>query len=114
MTNYPMDPPTADHDGSPFYKWSGRLRPPPARDVALDLEEWGAIGPGEAMNLHLPLSLDQPWHRQHFTGRADGYRWGYLMINGQPYEVFFWRGAAASPRDRMAVLNALTSVKPAA
>jgi hypothetical protein len=62
------------------------------------------------VRLHLPLSLNQPWSREHLKNGHDGYRWGYLRVHGQFYEAFFWSGQAAPARDRAAVLSALASV----
>jgi hypothetical protein len=106
----------AHRRGEGFAKWS-RLSSngPPANKVALVLAQDDTIGappPPSALRLHLPLSLDQPWFREHLRNGRHGYRWGYLSFHGQPYAVTFWSGRAAPARDRAAVLSALTSIRP--
>lgn len=98
---------------SAFAKWSRVRQPPPAKRVALALTLWVGIGASPPARLHLPLSLGQPWFHEHLPSGASGYRWGYLSFHKKLYEIFFWRGRAASPRDRAAVLSALTSIHPA-
>jgi hypothetical protein len=97
-------------------KWSHLYsNGPPASKVAFQISQWLAIGPllpRSAVRLHLPLSLDQPWFREHLTNGHDGYRWGYLRVHGQYYEAFFWSGRDAPARDRAAVLRALASAHP--
>jgi hypothetical protein len=106
----------AHRKGEGFAKWS-RLSSngPPANKVALVLRLDDTIGglspPASALRLHLPLSLDQPWFREHLNNGRHGYRWGYLSFHRQPYAVMFWSGRAAPTRDRAAVVNALTSIR---
>ena len=103
----------ARRSGQGFSKWSSN-NGPPANKVALLLRQWLTIGPGlatSALRIHLPLSLDQPWFREHLTNGHVGYRWGYLIVHGQPYEIMFWSGRAAPQDDRSAVLSALTSIR---
>jgi hypothetical protein len=105
----------ANRRGEGFAKWS-RLSSngPPAIKVALELALDDTLGvgvPSSALRLHLPLSLDQPWFREHLRNGRYGYRWGYLSFHGQPYDIKFWSGRAAPARDRAAVLNALTSIR---
>ncbi len=95
-----------------FYKWSD-FKAPPANRVALQVGPWNTIGPGEANNLHLPLSLNQLWHIEKTRDGASGYRWGFFNVRGQQYDVAFWSGPDAPPHDRAAVLNALVSIRPA-
>ena len=103
---------SAHRRGQGFAKWS--QNGPPANRVALELSEWVAIGPifPSAVRLHLPLSLDQPWFREHLRNGHRGYRWGYLSLHRQLYEVSFWSGRAAPQHDRAAVLSTLTSIRP--
>jgi hypothetical protein len=95
-------------------KWSHAYsNGPPESKVAFQISQWLALGPllpRSAVRLHLPLSLDQPWFREHLRNGHDGYRWGYLRVHGQFYEAFFWSGRAAPAGDRAAVLSALASV----
>lgn len=109
------DDPRAHHGGEGFARWSElSSHGPPANKVALLLRQWLAIGPGlskSALRLHLPLSLSQPWFRQQLKDERHGYRWGYLIVHGQPYEIMFWSGRAAPAHDRAAVVNALTSIR---
>lgn len=105
----------AHRSGQGFAKWSQMSSDgPPANKVALLLRQWLTIGPGlpaSALRIHLPLSLHQPWFREHLTNGRLGYRWGYLIVHGQPYEVMFWSGRAAPQHDRAAVLSALSSIR---
>lgn len=109
------DDPGAHYGHGGFAKWSdpSSTGPPPNR-VALKVSEWteGLPLPQSAMRLHLPLSLDQPWFREHLRNGHDGYRWGYLRVHGLIYAVLFWSGRAAPAHDRAAVLTALASVHP--
>ena len=100
-----------------LYRWSKwshlYSNGPPASKVAFQIAQWLAVGPllpKSAVRLHLPLSLDQPWFREHLKNGRDGYRWGYLRVHGQFYEAFFWSGPAAPASDRAAALSALASV----
>lgn len=89
---------------------------PPANKVAFALTRWLGIGlspPPSALRLHLPLSLHQPWFREHLRNGRLGYRWGYVSFDGQVYAAMFWSGRDAPARDRAAVLSALASVHPA-
>jgi hypothetical protein len=107
----------AHYGGGGFANWSQLSSSgPPANKVAFALSRWLVIGPAlptSALRLHLPLSLHQPWFREHLENGRDGYRWGYLRVHGQFYEASFWSGRAAPPRDRAAVLSALASAHPA-
>jgi len=109
------DDPRAHHSGQGFTKWSElSSHGPPANKVALLLRQWLTIGPGlpkSALRLHLPLSLSQPWFREHLKNGRLGYRWGYLRFHRQFYEVMYWSGRAAPEHDRAAVLNALSSIR---
>jgi hypothetical protein len=100
--------------GGGFAKWSQLSSSgPPANKVALSFQKWLVIGPdppASALRLHLPLSLDQPWFREHLSNGRQGYRWGYLRFRRQFYAIRFWSGRAAPPRDRAAVLSALRSI----
>lgn len=98
---------------SPFAKWSQVREPPPAKKVALALTLWSGFGAPPPARLHVPLSLAQPWFREHLPGGTRGYRWGYLKFHQKLYEIFYWSGRAASPHDRASVLSALTSIHPA-
>lgn len=109
------DDPDAHRSGGGFSVWSDpSSEGPPANKVALILRQGVDMGPGlprSALRLHLPLSLRQPWFREHLRNGRNGYRWGYLMVRGQPYEVMFWSGRTAPARDRAAALNALASIR---
>jgi len=109
------DDPGAHRSGEGFAKWSQMSsNGPPANKVALVLQRWLVIGPdppASALQIHLPLSVHQPWFREHLTNERRGYRWGYLRLHGQYYEVMFWSGRAAPAHDRTAVVNALTSIR---
>jgi hypothetical protein len=109
------DDPGAHRSGEGFAKWSQTSSGgPPANKVALVLRKWLVIGPNppaSALRIHLPLNLRQPWFREHLTNGRRGYRWGYLRIRGQYYEVMFWSGRAGPARDRAAVVNALRSIR---
>ena len=84
---------------------------PPSDEVALILEPGETLGPDK---LHLPLSLKQPWDREHFADRSvGGYRVGFLRFAASDYEVIYWSGTSAPERDRAAVLRALRSIRPA-
>ena len=93
-------------------RWAaiGGSGPPPNR-VAL------MLGPGTTLapdRLHLPLSLKQPWYREHFAnGKVGGYRYGFIRFRQADYSVTFWSGSAAPASDRAAVLRALESIRPA-
>ena len=110
------DDPGAHYGGGGFAKWSQvSSGGPPANRVALKVSEWITIGPAlpmSALRLHLPLSLHQPWFREHLKNGHDGYRWGYLRVHGRNYAVLFWSGRAAPAHDRAAVLTALASAHP--
>jgi hypothetical protein len=114
---FATDDPAAHRWGQSWAKWANLSSTgPPANKVAFQIAQWlPPVGPpllASALRLHLPLSLHQPWFRQHLTNGHDGYRWGYLRVHGQIYEAFFWSGRAAPAHDRAAVLTALTSVQP--
>jgi hypothetical protein len=110
------DDPGAHYGGGGFANWSQLSSGgPPANKVAFKFSRWEAIGPmltSVALRLHLPLSLHQPWFREHLKNGRLGYRWGYLRFDGQIYEAMFWSGRNAPPRDRAAVLSALAAVHP--
>jgi len=115
---FATDDPPAHRWGQSWAKWSRMSsNGPPATKVAFQISQWlppvGPLLPSSALRLHLPLSLHQPWFREHLTNGHDGYRWGYLRVHGQYYEAFFWSGHAAPARDRAAVLTTLTTVHPA-
>ena len=105
----------AHRSGEGFAKWSEVTSVgPPANKVALALKQWVAIGPAppaSALRLHLPLNLHQHWFRERHTNGRRGYRWGYLRFHSQYYAVLLWSGQAAPAKDRVAVLNALTSIR---
>jgi hypothetical protein len=109
------DDPGAHYGGGGFAKWSQLSSGgPPANKVALVLRRWLVIGPDpppSALRIHLPLSLQQPWFREHLKNGRLGYRWGYLRFHRQFYEVMYWSGRAAPEHDRAAVLNALSSIR---
>lgn len=109
------DDPRAHRRGEGFAKWSQLSSDgPPANKVALVLQQWLTIGPNppaSALRLHRPLSLDQPWFREHLKDGRRGYRWGYLRFGGQYYSILFWSGWGAPAHDRAAVLSALTSIR---
>lgn len=108
------DDPSAHRRRGGFSKWSNpSSKGPPANKVALLLQQWLAEGPAlpqSAFRLHLPLTLHQRWFREHLENGHRGYRWGYLMVRGQPYQVMYWSGRAAPARDRAAALKALSSI----
>jgi hypothetical protein len=99
---------------SAFFEWS-RLssKGRPRNRVALALSLWEGLGVTPSANLHLPLSLDQPWFQEHLRNGVRGYRWGFVTYRKALYQVFFWSGRAAPPNDRSVVLDALTSIRPA-
>jgi hypothetical protein len=109
------DDPGAHYGGGGFAKWSQLSSSgPPAVKVALLFRRWLVIGPDpppSALRIHLPLSLHQPWFREHLKNGRLGYRWGYLRFHRQFYEVMYWSGRAAPAHDRTAVLNALRSIR---
>ena len=109
------DDPGAHYGGGGFAKWSQiSSGGPPANKVALVLQRWLVIGPDpppSALRIHLPLSLHQPWFREHLRNGHLGYRWGYLRFHRQFYEVMYWSGRAAPERDRAAVLTAFSSIR---
>lgn len=111
------DDPGAHYGRGGFAKWADLSSSrPPANRVALKVSEWFAIGPPpprSAVRLRLPLSLDQPWFREHLRNGHEGYLWGYLHVGGRLYAVLFWSGRAAPAHDRTAILTALASVYPA-
>jgi hypothetical protein len=111
------DDPGAHYGGGGFAKWSDVSSdgPPPSR-VAFAIHRWVVIGPDlppSAVRLHLPLSLHQPWFREHLRNGHLGYQWGYLRVHGLLYAALFWSGRDAPAHDRAAVLTALASVHPA-
>jgi hypothetical protein len=111
------DDPRTHRSGEGFAKWSQvTSNGPPQNKVAFALSKWVGIGiapPSSALRLHLPLSLHQPWFREHLKNGRLGYRWGYLSFDGQVYGAMFWSGREAPSHDRAAVLSALASVQPA-
>ena len=111
------DDPGAHYGGGGFSRWSNPAsNGPPANKVAFAIHQWLVIGPDpppSAVRLHLPLSLHQPWFREHLRNGRLGYRWGYLRVRRLLYGALFWSGRAAAPHDRAAVLTALASVHPA-
>jgi hypothetical protein len=86
----------------------------PSNRVALELEEnWAAIDRVGPVQLHLPLSVRQPWFHDHSSsGAAYGYRWGVLRFDKVDYRVMYWIGPAAPATDRVALLRALRSISP--
>ena len=87
---------------------------PPAKVVALELAlYWVPMGPFPPINLHLPLTLRQPWFEQKLNDGRVGYRWGSLRFHNQLYVVTYWSGPQAPADDRSAVLRALKSIRPA-
>jgi hypothetical protein len=86
---------------------------PPANRVGLELNVWYGIGPAPSDQLHLPLSLRQPWSKQKLTDGTAGYRWGFLRFRKMDYEVMYWSGPDAPANDRTAILRALESIRPA-
>jgi hypothetical protein len=114
---FATDDPPAHRWGQSWAKWSHlSSNGPPTTKVAFQISQWlpgrTDLLPTSALRLHLPLSLHQPWFREHLTNGHDGYRWGYLRVHRQIYEAFFWSGQAAPAHDRAAVLSALASVHP--
>ena len=86
---------------------------PPANRVALELNiDWG-IGSVPSGQLHLPLTLRQPWSKQKVNDGAAGYRWGFLRFRNMDYQVMYWSGPNAPATDRAAILRALKSIRPA-
>jgi hypothetical protein len=95
-----------------FCKWSD-FKAPPARRTAFQVERWTPFGPSDPFTqLHLPLSLDQPWQIARAGNGATGYRYGAFRLHGQIYVTFVWNGPSAPPRDRSALLRALGSIRP--
>ena len=118
ITDYPMHAPTAHNPGGAFEKWAGNGYPdsppklPPANEVALQLDEAILTSPRATPNLHLPLSLNQPWAYQELRDGGQGYRFGLIGYHHQLYRVLLWSGGAAPARDRAAILKALASIRP--
>src|SRR5437763_1590720 len=87
------DDPRAHRSGEGFAKWSRVTSDgPPVDKVAFALSRWEGIGidpPSSALRLHLPLSVHQPWFREHLKNGRLGYRWGYLSFNGEIYGAMF-------------------------
>jgi hypothetical protein len=113
---FAIDDPPAHRWGQSWAKWSNPSSSgPPTTKVAFQISQWlpgRYLLPTSALRLHLPLSLHQPWFREHLTNGQDGYRWGYLRVHGQIYEAFFWSGRAAPMKARAAVRAVMASVHP--
>jgi hypothetical protein len=86
---------------------------PPANVVALQISLNVNPGPDPATLLHLPLTLSQPWFHEKLSKGKVGYRWGSLFTNGEVYNLFYWSGSEAPANDRVAILRALESIRPA-
>ena len=71
-----------------------------------------AVQPVTALQSEYSLWWREPWFREHLRNGHRGYRWGYLRLHRQLYEVSFWSGRAAPQHDRVAVLSTLTSIRP--
>jgi hypothetical protein len=84
----------------------------PSNLAALELQLHSGPGPDPPDNLHLPLSLDQPWFQDHHDYGAFGPRWGSFVSQGRLYDVLYWIGPHAPENDRVAVLRALRSIRP--
>ncbi|HET8557691.1 MAG TPA: hypothetical protein VFL58_10320 [Gaiellaceae bacterium] len=86
----------------------------PSNGVALELEEnWAAIDRVAPVQLHLPLSVTQPWFQEHSSsGAAHGYRWGEIRFDNVDYRIMYWIGPAAPASDRVGLLRALRSIRP--
>jgi len=103
---------------STFLNWSDS-KSPPVKRVAFELMQFVPFGVSSGEQLHLPLSLDQQWHRETTRRGTPGYGYGAFHFQTQDYktwpdyEAFEWIGAKAPPRDRDALQYVLASVRPA-
>jgi len=85
--------------------------PPPDNRVGLSIDARAGMGPPVIDNLHLPLTLKQPWKTYHLASGGVGARWGFFKYRGEEYGVTYWSGPKAPAKDRAAVLRALRSIR---
>lgn len=103
---------------STFVNWSDS-KSPPAKRVAFELTQFVPFGVSSDEQLHLPLSLDQQWHKETTRHGTPGYGYGAFHFQTQDsktwpdYKAFEWIGANAPPRDRDALRYVLELVRPA-
>ena len=93
---------------------------PPSDAVALELiqdyRDGHYVGPKfvppPPVQLHLPLSPNQPWGQARLPNGAPSFRSGRFHFHGYVYFVKYWIGPDAPANDRDAVLRALRSIRP--
>lgn len=117
LTNFRLPTGTTILDA--LYQWRLSGSGLPSNGVALNLEKFGQMGPAPGIDdpgqLHLPLSVKQPWFQARSSnGRTDSFRGGTIAFNHEPYAYFvgYWIGPAAPANDRVAILRALRSIRP--